>query len=395
MAQSEYTFPQDFGTGSAYSGQSGDTGDNNDAARFGALVGATQPVSCIINGLTFSNVDFTNLTVDIDSGKFYAVADDVGVATANETRDDVAHVNGHTGTTGLSLTDSAINHVYAYTDLDLKDDVKITINTTNTSPSYPSVKIGEIDTTDNTVSEQWNLITEDGTLSYPNADAANTALQSLPTGVTVIDRLNDVRITNGDLNANGATIDGIDIPSGISDTRNAVNQLFIDNAKQDFELGLNIIDMDDGQFEIYANDNRIVDSSNVTLNLGSPLNNTGTVSLANSATSGFTEHIIEDFDFRPDSVVVTDDVETNPQNGTVTYEIEDENGNIVSIPRSQLNQRVDVTDTIETYAISTRAVLERNSTTDTAPVLDAYSIYVSGQKPDNYLDATVTTVSEV
>jgi len=181
----------------------------------------------------------------------------------------------------------------------------------------------------------------------------------------------------------------------VSDTRNAVNQLFINNAKQDFELGLNIIDMDDGQFEIYANDNRIVDSSNVTLNLGSPLNNTGTVSLANSATSGFTEHIIEDFDFRPDSVVVTDDVETNPQNGTVTYEIEDENGNIVSIPRSQLNQRVDVTDTIETYAVSTRAVLERNSTTDTAPVLDAYSIYVSGQKPDDYLDATVQTVSEV
>jgi len=144
MAQSEYTFPQDFGTGSAYSGQSGDTGDNNDAARFGALVGATQPVSCIINGLTFSNVDFTNLTVTVDSGKFYAVADDLGVATAQETRDDVAHVSGHTGTTGLSLTDSAVNHVYAYADLDVEDDVKIDINTTNTSPSNPSVKIGVI-----------------------------------------------------------------------------------------------------------------------------------------------------------------------------------------------------------------------------------------------------------
>jgi hypothetical protein len=395
MAQSEYTFPQDFGTGLAYSGQSGDTGDNNDAARFGALVGATQPVSCIINGLTFSNVDFTNLTVAVDSGKFYAVADDVGVATANESRDGVAHVNGHTGTTGLSLTDSAVNHVYAYADLDVKDDVKIAINTTNTSPSYPSVKIGEIDTTDNTVSEQWNLLTEDGTLSYPNADAANTALQSLPTGVTVIDRSNDVRITDGNLNANGAVIGGIEIPEQISDTRNAVNQLFIDNARQDFELGLNIINMDDGQFEIYANNNRIADSSNVSLSLGSPLNGKGTVSLVSSATSGFTEHIIEDFDFRPNTVVVTDDLETNPQNGTVTYEIEDENGNIVTIPRSQLNQSVDISNTIETYAVTTRAVLERNSTTNTSPVLDAYSVYVSGQKPDDYLDARVTGVSEV
>jgi len=395
MVQSEYTFPQDFGTGSAYSGQSGDTGDNNDAARFGALVGATQPVSCIINGLTFSNVDFTNLTVAVDSGKFYAVADDVGVATANESRDGVAHVNGHTGTTGLSLTDSAVNHVYAYADLDVKDDVKITINTTNTSPSYPSVKIGEIDTTDNTVSEQWNLLTEDGTLSYPNADAANTALQSLPTGVTVIDRSNDVRITDSTIDANGAVIDGIDIPSGISDTRNAVNQLFIDNAKQDFELGLNIIDMDDGQFEIYANGNRIVDSSDVNLNLGSPVSGKGTVSLTSSATTGFTEHEVEDYGFLPTSVVVTDDVDTNPSNGTIKYEIEDENGNVVTISRSQLNQRVDVSGTIETYAVSTRAVLERNSTTDTVPVLDAYSVYVSGQKPDDYLDARVTSVSEV
>jgi len=181
----------------------------------------------------------------------------------------------------------------------------------------------------------------------------------------------------------------------VSDTRNAVNQLFIDNARQDFELGLNIIDMDDGQFEIYANNNRIADSSNVSLNLGSPLNGKGTVSLASSATNGFTEHIIEDFDFRPNSVVVTDDLETNPQNGTVTYEIEDENANIVTVPRSQLNQRVDVSGTIETYAVSTRAVLERNSTTDTSPVLDAYSVYISGQKPDDYLDATVQTVSEV
>jgi len=190
-------------------------------------------------------------------------------------------------------------------------------------------------------------------------------------------------------------INGVNILDRVSDTRNEVNQLFIDNARQDFELGLNIIDMDDGQFEIYANDNRIVDSSDVNLNLGSPVSGKGTVSMTSSSTSGFTEHEVEDYGFLPTSVVVTDDVDTNPSNGTIKYEIEDENGNIVTISRSQLNQQVDVSSTIETYAVSTRAVLERNSTTDTSPVLDAYSVYISGRKPDDYLDATVQTVSEV
>jgi hypothetical protein len=203
------------------------------------------------------------------------------------------------------------------------------------------------------------------------------------------------KLTVNNLTANDGTIDGLKIPDDINDTRNAVNQLFIDNARQDFELGLNIIDMDNGQFEIYANDKEIANSSNVNLNLGSPLNGKGTVSIASSATTGFTEHDIEDYGLLPNSVVVTDDINTNPQNGTVKYEIEDENGNIVTIPRSQLNQSVDISDTIETYAVSTRAVLERNSTTDTSPVLDAYSVYVSGQKPNDYLDAQVTSVSEV
>ena len=203
------------------------------------------------------------------------------------------------------------------------------------------------------------------------------------------------KLTVNNLNANTGTIDGVEISDELLDARNAINQLFIDNARQDFELGLNIIDMDDGQFEIYANNNEIVETSNVNINFGSPLNGNGIVSLKSGETKGFTEHSIEDYGLLPNTIVVTDDINTNPQNGTIKYEIEDENGNILTIPRTQLNQSIDVSSTIETYAVSTRAVLERNSTTDTAPVLDAYSVYVSGQKPDNYLDARVTGVSEV
>ncbi|AFH21898.1 hypothetical protein OSG_eHP12_00115 [environmental Halophage eHP-12] len=375
------------------------SGDFNAAENIGALAGDIQREG-IVSGLGLSAFDASVPEIDVAAGKTVHLIDsqtaeatlDDGT-TVSEQRDQVQLVS-HVDPQTVGLTDNAINELYL-TPQPAVDDSPNVIATTTGEPSVDALKIGEVDTATDTVSERWNLIRADGTLSYPDADAAGAVLQSLPAGVTVIDRSNDVRITDGNLNANGAVIGGIEIPDQISDTRNAVNQLFIDNARQDFELGLNIIDMDDGQFEIYANNNRIADSSNVSLNLGSPLNGKGTVSLASSATNGFTEHIIEDFDFRPNSVVVTDDLETNPQNGTVTYEIEDENANIVTVPRSQLNQRVDVSGTIETYAVSTRAVLERNSTTDTSPVLDAYSVYISGQKPDDYLDATVQTVSEV
>jgi len=375
------------------------SGDFNAAENVGALAGDI-PREGIVSGLGLSAFDPSVPEIDVAAGKTVHLIDsqtaeatvDDGT-TVSEQRDQVQLIS-HVDPQTVGLTDNAINELYL-TPQPAVDDSPNVVATTTGDPTADALKIGEVDTATDTVSEQWNLITEDGTLSYPDADAANTVLQSLPTGVTVIDRSNDVRITDGNLNANAAVIGGVEIPEQISDTRNAVNQLFIDNARQDFELGLNIIDMDDGQFEIYANDNRIADSSNVNLSLGSPLNGKGTVSLATSATSGFTEHIIEDFGFRPNSVVVTDDLETNPQNGTIKYEIEDENGNIVSIPRSQLNKRVDVSGTIETYAVSTRAVLERNSTTDTSPVLDAFSVYISGQKPDDYLDARVTGVSEV
>lgn len=202
------------------------------------------------------------------------------------------------------------------------------------------------------------------------------------------------QVSASTLEADSATVSGIEIPDEIDDTRNAVNQLFIQNAEQDFELGLNLLQMDDGQFEVYANNDRIADSSNVDLNLGSPISGNGTVSLANGATSGFTEHDTEDFGFVPNSVWVTDDIDTNPTNGTVEYEIADENGNVVTIPASETESNIDVSGTIETFSVTTRAVLKRDAGSATSPVLDAYSAYISGQVPDDYLEARVTGVSE-
>lgn len=190
MAQSEYTFPQDFGTTSGYSGTDGDEGDSNDAARFGAFVGATQPISCIINGLTLSNIDYTNLLIDVDPGKFFAVTDNVDIATAGDTRSDVGFINGFSGTTGVSLSADAVNHVYVYTVLADRDKTRIEVNTSATPPSNPHVKIAEVDTATNTFSDQWRLVADDGTVTYPTESAIDEddANGNLRAGTLVFDR---------------------------------------------------------------------------------------------------------------------------------------------------------------------------------------------------------------
>lgn len=180
----DYTFPQDHGT-NAYPDNEGDP---NDAANFGSLIGATQVVSVIVRGLGFSNIDYTNLTFDVNAGKAYLVGDGITAASSGESRDEVGMVNGIDTKTGLSLTDSAVNHVYAATDPDTNDAPYIAVNTTASSPANPSVKIGEIDTSTNTTSEQWNLLTSSGQLSYPNEAAALTAETNLSEGTQIYER---------------------------------------------------------------------------------------------------------------------------------------------------------------------------------------------------------------
>jgi len=374
------------------------SGDFNAAENIGALAGDIQREG-IVSGLDLSAFDPSVPEIDVAAGKTVHVIDsqtaeatiDDGT-TVSEQRDQVQLIS-HVDPQTVGLTDNGINELYL-TPQPAVDDSPNVVATTTGEPTADALKIGEVDTTTDTVSERWNLIRADGTLSYPDADAAGAVLQSVPAGVTVIDRSNDVRITDGNLNANAAVIGGVEIPEQISDTRNAVNQLFIDNARQDFELGLSILEMDDGQFEVYANDNRIAEQSNVDLNLGSPLSGKGTVSLASNETSGFTEHDKEDYGFLPDSVWITDDINTDPANGSIEYEIEDENGNVVTVTQSDTESSIDVSNVIETYAVTTRAVLKRDTDSDTSPVLDAYSAYISGQTPDDYLEATVTGVVE-
>lgn len=178
----ELTFPQ--------------PGDLPDAAYFAFATGRGR--SGIISGLTLA-AEFSIPEVTVDPGK--AVIDRGDMTTVHPNinppdtvSDAVAVVEIESQTVGLNP--DALNHIFLDANTDQDDSGVVVSNTTGSKPTPESVKIGEVDTATDTVSEQWNLITDDGTLSYPNADAANTSLQSLSTGVTVIDRSNGVRITD-------------------------------------------------------------------------------------------------------------------------------------------------------------------------------------------------------
>lgn len=187
----KYTFPQDWGTG----GYADYEGDPNDAANFGSLVGAARPVSALIRGLKFQNVDYTNLTFDVTDGKAYLVDDGITASTANVDRDEVGFVNSYIETSGLSIEDQTVNHVFAATDLSINNEPYIEVNSTNTPPSNPNVKIGEIDTDTQTTSEQWNIVSADGTLTFPDKEAALSVAPELPTGTIVYSRQEDSHLS--------------------------------------------------------------------------------------------------------------------------------------------------------------------------------------------------------
>jgi len=183
MAQFEYTFPQDWGTGSHPQYE----GDPNDAANFGSLIGAKSPVSALIRGINFT-VDYVNNTVDTSEGKVYLIADNITAGTSQTERDEVGLVNGIKAKTGLTLTDATVNHVYVATDPATNNQPRVEINDTGTDPADPSVKVGEIDTSADTKSEQWNLVAGNGMLTYPDNTALIASASRFENGVPLFDR---------------------------------------------------------------------------------------------------------------------------------------------------------------------------------------------------------------
>jgi hypothetical protein len=170
-------------------------GDFRDAANLAQALGASYRTSYIIEGLELT-ADLGELDVDVDAGVLVIWRGEMETADDRiepaETRSATAHVVELEERTGLDLTDDAVNHVFVDATIGISDSPSVEVNTSGDTPSDESVKIGEVDTNgadpDDAVAEQWYLINEDATLTFPDSDALDEAAAELRGGTIVYDR---------------------------------------------------------------------------------------------------------------------------------------------------------------------------------------------------------------
>jgi len=212
----DFVFPEDSGTGAYATGQ----GDDNDAANFAAYIEATGFTDYVVKGLNFT-LDAGTPSLDVSKGKAVLTKDTVSAAQTNESRDEgnsfVAEIDQRTG---LSLTDNDVNHVFLDVDLSSKDAVSVVVNTTDSAPASPSLKIGTVDTTNDTTTELNRASKVADRISLGNAlendGSGNVAVSTNGIGTDELDESAAFSFTNlgattitGDLDMSNNNIDDV------------------------------------------------------------------------------------------------------------------------------------------------------------------------------------------
>lgn len=189
----------------------------------------------------------------------------------------------------------------------------------------------------------------------------------------------------------------IDHVAGL-DPRQSINQLAVAIARVEFEQGLEMLDYSDGQYEIYATDENVTEAVGIDVTYGAATADEGTAELATGETTGEIDHVTVDMGVVPNTVVHVDEVESLPDDADITYRLTDENGNTVDIDRDEIDTEVDLSEHIETFGVSVTATLTRADTESQSPVLDSWSLYLTGDVPDtDYFDVdedSITTAVE-
>jgi len=94
-------------------------------------------------------------------------------------------------------------------------------------------------------------------------------------------------------------------------------------------------------------------------------------------TNGNVEHVQQDLSFTPSTAVLSDDLRQLPTNTDVYYEIEDSNGNAVTVNRSDVDSEVN-TSSLTSGTVQVTAYLERPDTGTASPELDSWAVYFDG-----------------
>jgi len=181
-------FPQDSGSGLADQSNA----DFADAAHLAAL--GYSGIEGIISGLEFTP-DFTVPDVTVasgsvlitDSGLTEIDHDDNGTTTAWPEGVQAYQVDQTT----VALTDGGVNEVFVTGDQSNPDNVAVTATSDGSTPTGPALKIGEVDTSNDTTSDGWHRIAGDGTLTFPDESAATDASATLAEGTIVYERNTD------------------------------------------------------------------------------------------------------------------------------------------------------------------------------------------------------------
>jgi hypothetical protein len=140
----DHVFPEDQGTNSNLVNLG--EGDDADAANFASVYEAIGNTNFVVRGLNLSNV--SGGTFDLSEGKAVVSDATANAGQSSEIRDQhVSYVVEVAAKTGISYTTADVNSVYLDVLLTDDDALDIVVNTTDTAPAQPSLKIAEIDDT--------------------------------------------------------------------------------------------------------------------------------------------------------------------------------------------------------------------------------------------------------
>lgn len=140
----DHVFPEDQGTNSNLTNL-GD-GDDADAANFASVYEAIGNTDFVVRGLNLSNV--SGGTFDLSAGKAVVSEGSANAGQSAEIRDQhVSYVVEVAAKAGLAYTTNDVNSVYLDVLLTDDDALEIVVNTTDSAPAQPSLKIAEIDDT--------------------------------------------------------------------------------------------------------------------------------------------------------------------------------------------------------------------------------------------------------
>jgi len=239
----------------------------NFASYWHSITHAGRPVGCIVSGLELTNYNSSTPTIDVTGGKAVLTRP----SGKNEQGEDIEGQSipiQADSRQNISLTDNAVNEIYVEIVESGLNNVKIE-STVGSEPTNISLKIGEVNTNIDVVSTQWNLLTEDGMLSYPSRSVVDEISSSLTEGTSVYNR-------------GSSTVFNI-IDTGVKSATTGTNKVLSNTTKK---INAGQQDVASGPFTV--NGNLSVDGS---------FTSTGTIlgdgSITGTGTVGLTDTIVD------------------------------------------------------------------------------------------------------